>query len=526
MGSPLGGAIAPGGSGGGITESQLRTAAAALTASLDVNGQKIIDLATPTAATDAATKGYVDGQITDLIYDQGGSAGGRVYTSLASAVTAAASIPGKVRIWIRTTSGTPTTTGVTYALANRIELCGLQSTQKTTLAMVASAVFQDACAFRNLAIETDLGAAWLTSADTLSVVFDNTAIVDNGATAAVATLGAGFNYFTFDNGASFNNGGTMPLCALSSGRTVLLEMRDGTISDNTITGSAGNLYVYEGGSGNYTVQSGFSGSIVAYDQKVVSQLGRAATAVSVNGQRVTNVAVPTASTDAAPRGWVDGSASVALGSTSVSLTAANVATGHVTLTGALSGNTTATLPTGARAVWLTNATTGTYALRIAGFSGGFCYLLPGQTKRLIQGADNVIRGEGLGVLEVSHTLSLVGISGGDTLHSYRLPAGTVLERCEIVGLVDPDGNGDYSASAGFAADLGEDYSDVVSFALVPAAGTVRGLASADWGSAFTDGYSYDASARTLVFRINAFNQTVAPTVGKLRIHVVARYLGE
>lgn len=44
-----------------LTEATLRTVAGELTASLDVNAQKIVDLATPTNASDAATKGYVDG---------------------------------------------------------------------------------------------------------------------------------------------------------------------------------------------------------------------------------------------------------------------------------------------------------------------------------------------------------------------------------------------------------------------------------------------------------------------------------
>jgi hypothetical protein len=50
--------------GGGVTESSLRSAAATLTAALAVNSQKITGLATPTASTDAATKGYADGVLT------------------------------------------------------------------------------------------------------------------------------------------------------------------------------------------------------------------------------------------------------------------------------------------------------------------------------------------------------------------------------------------------------------------------------------------------------------------------------
>lgn len=49
-----------GGGGGSVTEAQLRTAAAALTAPLLVNGKRIGNGADPVSATDFATKQYVD----------------------------------------------------------------------------------------------------------------------------------------------------------------------------------------------------------------------------------------------------------------------------------------------------------------------------------------------------------------------------------------------------------------------------------------------------------------------------------
>lgn len=244
-----------------------------------------------------------------------------------------------------------------------------------------------------------------------------------------------------------------------------------------------------------------------------------------NAVELTDVAAPALATSAATRGFVDGTGSVSVSSSSVSLSEANVATGHVSLTGTLSADSTVTMPTGTRSCVFTNSTSGTYTLKIAGYSSGSCYLAPGQTRRVVHVA-GVLRGEALDVLEIRETLSLVGLAGGDTLFSFRLPAMTSLDRCEIAGLVEPDGDGEYRASAGFGSAIGETYSDVVSFDYMPAEGGVRGLSSAEWGSAFTDGYSYGASARTLVFRLNAFNQTVAPTAGKIRIHAVARYLGE
>lgn len=49
-----------------VTFAQVAAALAAASGSISVNSQKITNLATPTAATDAATKGYVDGVATGL----------------------------------------------------------------------------------------------------------------------------------------------------------------------------------------------------------------------------------------------------------------------------------------------------------------------------------------------------------------------------------------------------------------------------------------------------------------------------
>lgn len=524
MTSPLGGAIAPGGSGGGITESQLRTAAAALTASLDVNAQKIIDLGTPTAATDAATKGYVDGQITDLVYDEGGTAGGRVYTSLADAVTAAGSIPGKVRIWIKATSGSPVSTGVTYALDNRIEFCGIPSSgTKAALYLTPGTVLQDPCALRNLEMEIDLVTSWLTTTSAgFNLIFDNTAILDVGGAADAAVLPAfSYNHFFFDNGSYYANNGAMPLCTLVAGKFVHLYVRDGIVGDNTVVGTAGDLRIYQGASGSIPTQSGFSGTLDADVQEAIRHLGEARGNVGVNYQRITNLARPAADRDAATREHVDGSASVALGSTSVSLSTTDLATGHVTLTGALSGNTTATFPTGARAVWLTNGTTGTYALRIAGFSGGYCYLLPGQTKRLIQGADGVIRGEGLKVLLYDEERDLETLTvGTHDIALFDIPDGTTFTACEAI-TTEAAGTGSVTISLGTTGSM----DDLLVTTALGSAGTVLGAAAADAGSAWTNNISaYFRTGGTMTLR--AVVTTATLTAGKVRVQVIGRYLGE
>lgn len=226
-------------------------------------------------------------------------------------------------------------------------------------------------------------------------------------------------------------------------------------------------------------------------------------------------------------GLVLGSGSVSVAGTGAdTLQTVDLSDAVVRLTGALSGDRTLSFPAGGgRVHHLINATTGGHLLRLQGPSGGFCYLLPGQGKTLFVDNAGVLRGEALAVLEVSRTISLVGLAGGDTLTTYRLPPRTVLERCELL-LVEAvaDGDGEYSVSAGFGSYLGESYADVLAFAGLPSG--VRGLSDDDWGDAFEDGYSYSNDARSLVVRLNAFNQTVTPTAGTLRVHLVARYLGE
>jgi len=51
--------------GAAVTAAEVLAALATAVADIDVNGQKIVDLGTPSASTDAATKGYVDGRFQD-----------------------------------------------------------------------------------------------------------------------------------------------------------------------------------------------------------------------------------------------------------------------------------------------------------------------------------------------------------------------------------------------------------------------------------------------------------------------------
>lgn len=526
MTSPLGGAVSPGGGGGSITEAQLRTAAAALAADLDVNAVEITNLGNPTTDSSATHRGYVLGQATHLIYDHGGTAGNRVYTSLAAAVSAAANIDGLVRIWIKATSGIPTTASGTYALANRIELCGLSGGSpgtKVTLQIVTGTVLQNPCAFRNLELEHDLSAAWITSTGNLSVVFDNTAFNDNGATADICTLSAASsNSVTFDNGSIFSIGGAWHFATLASGQTLDIYCRDGSIGENFVAGSAGGINIHEfGGLLGCPSQVDFSGVVGAHVQGVQVQLAHAVGDISFNDVGILDVAAPTLATSAATRGFVDGTGSVSVSSSSVSLSEANVATGHVSLTGTLSADSTVTMPTGTRSCVFTNSTSGTYTLKIAGYSSGSCYLAPGQTRRVVHVA-GVLRGEALRVVEYETTVDL---SSGYTVGDHdtvllKIPAAFDVDRVEI-RCTSSVGTGNAAVSVGVSGS----YNQLVLSTAIATAGDVVGLATAEAGADFTDKISaHYSTAQTLTLRVTVTTATL--TAGALRVMVVGRYVGE
>ena len=134
----------------------------------------------------------------------------------------------------------------------------------------------------------------------------------------------------------------------------------------------------------------------------------------------------------------------------------------------------------------------------------------------------ILRGDALYLCETEIDVSIIGIGSGDNTTSLcRLPAKFALERVERMTITAPDGDGEYNDSVGFT---GSTYDDILANNPYPFADT-WGLASAEWGSGFADGYSYDASARTLVYLINGFNQTVSNTVGSVRVRIAGRYFG-
>lgn len=485
------------------------------------NSKRLTSVADPTSAQDAATRAFVLAQGCDLIYDEGGVAGPRTFTTLAAAVTAAASIPGRVRIGIKTTSGTPTTTGVTYALDRRIELVGLGATGqfgRVTLTLVASAVFQNACAFRNLSLEHDLAAAWLTTSSGGHVVeFDNTTFVDNGCSADIATLGSGTtSFFSFANNSSFS--AAYPLFTLASGKTAYVTLGSGCeIGGDAFQGSAGTLHIYHNGGTFAYGDLTFSGTLGTREYGVLKQLADAIGDVSVGGNSVTNVGAVTASHHAARRDFVDGYASVSVaGSGSVSLATTDTDTGVVDLTGSLSGDRTVTLPSEDRALWVRNSTTGAYTLNL----NSTVYLAPGQTKRVVTHSTSVL-GEGLDVLEFKTTLDLASgyTVGTHDVTLFKTPAATAIDRVEI-RCSETVASGTITVAVGVSGS----YDQLVTATAIGTAGDVVGLDASHAGSDFSGKIAaLYTSAQTLTLRIVVSGGTL--TDGTMRVRVVGHYLG-
>jgi hypothetical protein len=508
----------------GVTSAVI-TALAQAPTNVAFNSVRLTNVAAPTSGSDAATRTFTLQQGCDLIYDEGGVAGPRTFTTLAAAVTAAASIPGRVRIGIKATSGTPTTTGVTYALDRRIELVGLGATGafgRVALTMVASAVFQNACAFRNLEIEHDLAAAWLTTSSGGHVVeFDNTTFVDNGCSADIATLGSGTtNFFSFSNNSSFT--AAYPLFTLASGKTAYVTLGSGCeIGGDAFQGSAGTLHIYHNGGTFAYGDITFSGTLGAREYSVIKQLADAIGDVSVGGNSVTNVGAVTGASYATRRDFVDGYTSVSVaGSGSISLATTDTDIGVVDLTGALSGDRTVTLPSEDRALWIRNSTTGTYTLCLVNGGGPYVYLAPGQTKRVVTHSTDVF-GEALNVLDFVTNLDL---SSGYTVAThdvtlFKIPAHTAIDRVEI-RCSESLASGTITVAVGVSGS----YNQLVTATACSTSGTVVGLDATHAGSDFSGKIAaLYTSAQTLTLRIVVSGGTL--TDGELSVRVVGHYLG-
>jgi hypothetical protein len=198
------------------------------------------------------------------------------------------------------------------------------------------------------------------------------------------------------------------------------------------------------------------------------------------------------------------------------------------LVGALTGDRTLTLPAGGgRVHHLINSTTGDFTLRVQGPSGGACYLLPGQSKRVTVDDQGVLRGEGLDVLELARTLDLTGDVGGvDALRVLcKLPPTTLVDRIEQLTLTNISDGGHLSSVGTEPPGTRPGYQNLLLRATTPVStDPPRGKSASSFGTEMSaDGCAYFASAQTVR---HVSRPTSNLTAGRVRVRLVARYLGE
>lgn len=200
----------------------------------------------------------------------------------------------------------------------------------------------------------------------------------------------------------------------------------------------------------------------------------------------------------------------------------------IRMIGALTGDRVLTLPAGGgRVHHLINSTTGDHLLRIQGPSGGFCYLLPGQGKTVTVDDTGILRGEGLDVMELVRTLDLTGDVGGtDALRVLcKLPPTCMIDRIEQLTLTNISDGGHLSSVGTEGPGTGPGYQNLLNRGTTPVStDPPRGKAVSSFGTEMsTDGCAYFASAQTVR---HVSRPTSTLTAGRVRVRLVARYLGE
>ena len=222
--------------------------------------------------------------------------------------------------------------------------------------------------------------------------------------------------------------------------------------------------------------------------------------LDVNSKKITSLAVPTSDQDAVPRMHVNGYNDVSVaGSGSVSLSTADTDWFLVDLIGTLSGDRTVSLPNAQRSLLVRNSTTGTYTLRLTGSAGGFTYLAPGQTRRVYTNGTTLI-GEALRVVEYETSLDLSSgyTVGNHDVALFKVPAAFDVDRVEIRCTTGISG-GTITLSAGVSGS----YNQLIDAQTgIASAGDVAGLDTTFAGADFTDRLAaHYSSAQTLTLRI-------------------------
>lgn len=415
-----------------------------------------------------------------------------IYSTWSAAVSAAYSRVddfGTCELVILTqTTATPSVPAGTWNLKG-IHVIGVnESGGRVTLSLAPGVKFRNPYIFENLEIENDQASYLFDSATyPFAARFVNCGLSDTGAGTYWADLpSAGGRLDFFDS--SFS--GAVRFADLSTTGTLTVH-NHASILGPLADGSSGSSLAVLTYSGQYSEDNAFGGTV----NEIWYQ----------GGAKTVDVA----------------------GSGSVSLADSLAAADSLILTGTLTGARTVTLPSGVRTRVIRNNTDGDYTLRIQGTGGGFTYLLPGQSRTVTIGIDDTLRGEALHVLEYAVSVTLTGDTVGDHATVLAaLPAPCMVDRCEVVTLTSTAGGTSKSSVGQNPAGATPQYSDLIAQATTPTAGSdPLGKASSTLGTAMSaDGSAFFGSGVTVRFNHNVTTATVS--AGKVRVFLVARYLGE
>lgn len=303
--------------GGSVTFAAVNAALGAANASIGVNNQKITNLATPTVATDAVTKAYADAIASGL----------SVKTSVRA--VAVANI---------TLSGAQTIDGVAVVAGNRVLVVGQSTASQNGIYVAAAGAW---------ARSSDL-AAGSDASGVFAFVEEGTVYSGSGFTCNTASGSAvvGTNSLTFTQ---FSGAGeiTNGLGLTKTGNTLAID--PGLVGDiaNVSTAAAAGVLARFARADHAHLLNG---------NTVASALSGVSSAVSVNNQKITNLATPVAGTDAATKAYADsigggGGGSIPMGA----VVATDESTGSTTYVDLATTGPSVTLTTGSTAIVVISA---------------------------------------------------------------------------------------------------------------------------------------------------------------------------
>lgn len=249
-----------------------------------------------------------------ILYDEGApSPGGNLYDNFSDAFTAASAIQGEVTILFLGITNMPVLPAGVFDADNRITLKAI-STAAWLLPLEVS--ITDGFVLRNphklvgLYFPYAVTTAWLTTdpLKPMNLELYRSIIYATGTSAPAASLPSGLqSYLTLLNDSTLD--GDDIFTTLAAGKVLNINMYNGAyIGTKLVSGVAGTLNVSYDGASFIENQLSYSGTFTRSDW-LIARMAQIQASIGFNSQRLTNVATPVTTTDAANKAYVDSVAS-------------------------------------------------------------------------------------------------------------------------------------------------------------------------------------------------------------------------